>query len=232
MKAKINGKWYAKHVSDSIGHRADKLKLTDKDLEILCRLDDRDIATYVRQLNARVRKSRRVKDWLLPHQRATTADLKNYMTEALRSPPGWPSGGPVSGRFSSNIPARPQEVPGPVPNSITTRFEIPGRQHGKKSALAAADFSEIEKRVMATIANKTAVTEAMMGAQKRHSEERIAVAVEIRSQIMSTVLKDVAEVWIKAAVSELLKKLQTQIDEEGCGAAMSAMKYPKGALQG
>jgi len=100
------------------------------------------------------------------------------------------------------------------------------------SSCQNADFADIEKRVMAQLANKTGVAEAMMG---RRAVERGRQSGKSAEAVLELFRKAYQPIW-QAAMNDLLRRivsdavdkavadLQKRIDEEGCGAAMAAMK--------
>lgn len=166
MKIKINGKW-SKHRpvrANTVGYRAEAIRLNDSDLKELSRMSDRDLCANVRRLAGRVKPER----WVIP-----MPELGKYH-----------SGGTVSGRF--------------------TRREIPFHEIPK--TVVNVDFAEMEKRVMAQLAHKTGVAEAMLGPK--------STSLDIAA------FSRVAD----ALATQIVLNLQDRIDEEGCGAAMAALK--------
>ena len=126
----------------------------------------------------------------------------------------WPNEMPV--RLSpSSATGRFREPPEPhrLPGGRTIHFIKP-QQSGKSHALAMMDYAKVERRIFAQMAGiPGAKFDGMDGFDMTESGPK---AGELIDKIM--------KVWLSSYVDMLIGGLQTQIDEEGCGAAMAAVK--------
>jgi len=223
MKIKVDGKWQKNvSVKNCTGYRAERIKLDDSDLSELAKMRGRDLLATVRQLAGRVRPHT---GGFFDESNPTKGFFERTPTSRRPDGPEMQYLGPTrSGRWSSACPARSQEPRGPIPNKVEVKF--------MESPMLNADFADIEKRVMAQLANKTGVAEAMMG---RRAVERGRQSGKSAEAVLELFRKAYQPIW-QAAMNDLLRRivsdavdkavadLQKRIDEEGCGAAMAAMK--------
>lgn len=182
MKVKIDGKW-SKHrpvAGNTVGYRAEGIRLNGSDLADICNMSDRDLAKTIRHLSARVNR--------------------------------FHNGGFVS-TPTGRTPIWPTEMQSPS----GTRSQEP-----RRSSLVDADFSEIEKRVAAALG----IDEKKLryASPARQERKRAETALELWREAN----RNLAGFWIehvlKAALDKAMEDVQTQIDEEGCGAAFAALK--------
>jgi len=200
MKVKINGKW-SKHRpvrANTVGYLAEAIRLNGRDLAELCDMSDEGIGKTIRQLSSRVNR---------------------FRTGRIVRDPEMQFLGTRTGRWASECPDKSQT---PRPNKVEVRFvEQP------KSPLVDMDFAEIEKRVMA----QTGTDPDKMGGrfytaevQARQEGKRAKLALELWRQANANLVGFWLHHALKAAVDKAMKDIQTQVDEEGCGAAFAALK--------
>lgn len=99
--------------------------------------------------------------------------------------------------------------------------------HYLKPGLVDMDFAEIEKRVMAqtgTDPDKMGGRFSTAEVQARQEGKQAKLALELWRKANRNLVGFWLEHALKAAVEKAMKDFQTQIDEEGCGAAMAALK--------
>lgn len=220
MKVKQNGKWHRMSVRACKGYKAEKIKLDGDDLKVLADMPNDQLAATVRQLSGRVNRAK-----LYPHQKSileTPMDGKGFHSGGIVSTP---TGRRPSEPETQFIRPRGRVVwPVAVPNWVKVSFEKPSGM-GKSWSLVGADFADIEKRVMAQMAVKP---EDMQSVRRFYTVEfqarqhgktlrhvQAASDAQLRERTRA-VLKDVVDAaWLSA---------QNQLDEEGCGAALAAMK--------
>ena len=205
------------------------MRLNRHDPRELAGLPDKELCARVRQISAR---ANRVK--LYPHQKSILETLmggKGFHSGGFVSTPTgrrpsepemqFPSG-TRTGRWSSTMPQKSQE---PRPNKVEVR--ILDESHYLKPGLVGIDFAEIEKRVMAqmgTDPDKMGGRFYTAEVQARQAGKRAKLALELWRQANANLVGFWLHHALKAAVDKAMKDIQTQVDEEGCGAAFAALK--------
>lgn len=151
--------------------------------------------------------------------------------------PSWPEmqffPGTRTGRWPSKCPARAQEPRGPIPNEIKVTIPKTSGIGKSESALLGMDFSEIEKRValhygidratMDRDAAKKTSTAFEMSARRFGKTEAQRVREAYRTAF-TPIWQECLDAVVREAIKGILDAAQTRIDEEGCGAAMAAIK--------
>ena len=248
MKLRIDGKWKkGVSVKDATGYHADRIRMNESDLAALARMSDADLAATVRQLAGRANREHSAD--LYPFQRKTldrlmgggfhsggvvrSAELrKGEVPVVISTPTGrqprWPETqfppGTRTGRWSSKCPDL-AEIKAVIPKTSGI---------GKsESALLDMDFSEIEKRValhygidraaMDRDAAKKTSTAFEMSARQFGKTEAQRVREAYRTAF-TPIWQECLDAVVREAIKGILDAAQTCIDEEGCGAAMAAIK--------
>lgn len=153
---------------------------------------------------------------------------------SMMEDPIWPTefhkGGTVTGRWSDQRPemvelTKPIE---PFQGSALEQLQrremmshvvhVSPRREGKtleaaRRRLQSMDFSEMERRVLAHVCGPT-------GAKHVGHGLYVVETAEALTEVMEKAMAH----WLGLYVDMMIKGLQTQIDEEGCGAVMAALK--------
>lgn len=140
-----------------------------------------------------------------PHQKS--------ILETLMGGKGFHSGGIVSmptGRRPSGPEPQFSGTPrtGAKPSEVKVSFEKPSGM-GKSESLVGVDFADIEKRVMAQMAGR-------QHGKKLAFDQMAHDMAEFQDKLLKICAENVAK--------DLVKNMQSQIDEEGCGPFFAATK--------
>lgn len=150
--------------------------------------------------------------------------------EPLSEPFGWPLsrfayGSTVTGRHKPQTPPFTELKPRPYQMSAlealqardqTTRTDMSGREHRET---ASADYAALERSMMAVIAERTKVSE-----KRIDPDAFLAMDNSEIERVRGHIEKAMQAALVHWLADFLVSNLQTQIDEEGCGAAIAALK--------